>query len=125
LIDSVKALNVGIDIGSEKVCILLYADDVVFLCENEDDLQEMLNTLESWCYSNKINVNLEKSKIVHFRTQSVTRSNFSFIFNGKEVDIVSKYTYLNLLLTEFLSSISVRFKPHLRRCCGRCYRKRP
>jgi hypothetical protein len=73
----------------------------------------------------KINVNLEKSKIVHFRTQSVTRSNFSFIFNGKEVDIVSKYTYLNLLLTEFLSSISVRFKPHLRRCCGRCYRKRP
>jgi glycosyltransferase involved in cell wall biosynthesis len=125
LIDSVKALNVGIDIRSEKVCILLYADDVVFLCENEDDLQEMLNTLESWCYSNKINVNLEKSKIVHFRTQSVTRSNFSFIFNGKEVDIVSKYTYLNLLLTEFLSSISVRFKPHLRRCCGRCYRKRP
>ena len=125
MIDSVKALNVGIDIRSEKVCILLYADDVVFLCENEDDLQEMLNTLESWCYSNKINVNLEKSKIVHFRTQSVTRSNFSFIFNGKEVDIVSKYTYLNLLLTEFLSSISVRFKPHLRRCCGRCYRKRP
>ena len=103
MIDSVKALNVGIDIRSEKVCILLYADDVVFLCENEDDLQEMLNTLESWCYSNKINVNLEKSKIVHFRTQSVTRSNFSFIFNGKEVDIVSKYTYLGLLLTEFLS----------------------
>ena len=76
-------------------------------------------------YSNKINFNSEKSKIVHFRTQSVTRSNFPFIFNGKEVDIVSKYTYLNLLLTEFLSSISVRFKPHLRRCCGRCYRKRP
>jgi hypothetical protein len=96
-------LNVGIDIGSEKVCILLYADDVVFLCENEDDLQEMLNTLESWCYSKKINVNLEKSKIVHIRTQSVTRSNFQFIFNGKEVDIVSKYTYLGLLLTEFLS----------------------
>ena len=51
MIDSVKALNVGIDIRSEKVCILLYADDVVFLCENEDDLQEMLNTLESWCYT--------------------------------------------------------------------------
>ena len=103
LIDAVKALNVGIDIGSEKVCILLYADDVVFLCENEDDLQEMLYALESWCYSNKINVNLEKSKIVHFRTQSGTRSNFPFIFNGKEVDIASKYTYLGLLLIEFLS----------------------
>jgi len=70
LIDAIKALNVGIDIGNEKVCILLYADDVVFLCENEKDLQKMLNTLESWCYSNKINVNLEKSKIVHFRTNT-------------------------------------------------------
>ena len=94
--------NVRIDVGNEKVCILLYADDVVFLCENEDDLQEMLYTLESWCHSNKINVNLEKSKIVHIRTQSVTRSNFQFIFNVKEVDIVSKYTDLGLLLTEFL-----------------------
>ena len=28
--NAVKALNVGIDKGSEKVCILLYADDVVF-----------------------------------------------------------------------------------------------
>lgn len=91
------------NVGIEKVCILLYADDVVLLCEKENDLQELLNTLESWCYSNKINVNLEKSKIVHFRTQSVTRSNFPFIFNGKEVDIVSKYTYLGLLLIEFVS----------------------
>jgi hypothetical protein len=30
LMNAVKALNVGIDKGSEKVCILLYADDVVF-----------------------------------------------------------------------------------------------
>ena len=37
LIDAVKKLNVGIDIGNEKICILLYADDVVFLSENEND----------------------------------------------------------------------------------------
>ena len=63
----------------------------------------MVGPLESWCHSNTVNVNLEKSKIVHIRTQSVTRSNFQFIFNGKEVDIVSKYAYLGLLLTAFLS----------------------
>ena len=65
-----------------------------FLCEKENDLQKMLKTLKSWCYSNKINVIWEKSKIVHFRTQSVTCSNFPFVFNGKEVDIVWKYTHL-------------------------------
>jgi hypothetical protein len=56
-------LNVRIDIGNEKVCILLYADDVVFLCENEDDLQEMLNTLESWCYTIVIKLITENSLV--------------------------------------------------------------
>ena len=103
LIDAVKKLNVGIDIGNEKICILLYADDVVFLSENENDLQKILNTLECWCCNNDINVNLEKSKIVHFRSQSTERTNFSFVFNGLNMEIVSSYTYLGLLLTEFLS----------------------
>ncbi|CAG2196515.1 unnamed protein product [Mytilus edulis] len=46
LIDEVKKLNVGISIGEEKVCIMLYADDVVFLTESESELQIILNTLE-------------------------------------------------------------------------------
>ena len=35
LIDNIKALNIGIDIDNEKLAILLYADDVVLLAENE------------------------------------------------------------------------------------------
>ena len=35
LIDDINALNIGIDIDNEKLAILLYADDVVLLAENE------------------------------------------------------------------------------------------
>ena len=45
LIDDINALNIGIDIDNEKLAILLYADDVVLLAENEKDLQKMLDVL--------------------------------------------------------------------------------
>jgi hypothetical protein len=41
----INALNIGIDINNEKLAILLYADDVVLLAENEKDLQKMLDVL--------------------------------------------------------------------------------
>ena len=52
LIDDINALNIGIDIDNEKLAILLYADDVVFLAENEKDLQKMLDVLNFWCKNN-------------------------------------------------------------------------
>ena len=45
----IKSLGKGIDIDNEKVCILLYADDIVLMADNENDLQTMLSTLNSWC----------------------------------------------------------------------------
>jgi hypothetical protein len=43
LIDDINALNIGID--NEKFAIVLYADDVVLLADNEKDLQKMLDVL--------------------------------------------------------------------------------
>ena len=41
LIDDINVLNIGIDIDNEKLAILLYADDVVLLADNEKVLQKM------------------------------------------------------------------------------------
>ena len=43
----IKALDVGIDIDGEKLAILLYADDIVLLAENENDLQLLLDVLKT------------------------------------------------------------------------------
>ena len=46
---SVQALGKGIKLhDDERVSILLYADDIVLLAENENDLQSMLNLLDTW-----------------------------------------------------------------------------
>jgi hypothetical protein len=49
-----------------------------------------------------LNVNFEKTKIVHFRNPSVPPTNEIFLLSEKQLGVVSKYQYLGLLLTEFL-----------------------
>ena len=102
LIDAIKSLDIGVNIDDEKIGILLYADDIVLMAENENDLQVLLNVLSKWCATNCLNVNLDKSKIVHFRNPSVKLTSNIFTFNDNVVQIVSSYQYLGLLLTEFL-----------------------
>ena len=38
----IKNLGLGIPIGNRKINILLYADDIALLAENECDLQKIL-----------------------------------------------------------------------------------
>ena len=66
LVEAINSLGVGVDIGQEKVSVLLYADDLVLLAETEADLQKLLDTLSNWCTRNHIKVNEDKSNVVHF-----------------------------------------------------------
>ena len=50
LVTMLKGLDVGVNIGDEKVCILLYADDIVLIAESADDLQTLLNHLNIMVY---------------------------------------------------------------------------
>ena len=43
LAETLKRLNIGIKVNGKNICVLLYADDIVLLAENEKDLQTLLN----------------------------------------------------------------------------------
>ena len=73
-----KSLNIGIQIDDDNVCILLYADDIVLLADNEQNLQTLLNSLNDWCSRNDMIINVSKSNIVHFRTESMPISYYVF-----------------------------------------------
>ena len=49
-----------------------------------------------------MSVNIDKSKVVHFRGPSVARTNKVFVLGDNKIEIVPHYTYLGLLFTEFL-----------------------
>ena len=102
LIAKINSLDRGIDIDGEKIGILVYADDVVLIAENEEELQQMMNELNLWCENNKLEVNINKSKVIHFRNPSKQRTNRVFQCGQKPIETISQYLYLGLLLTEHL-----------------------
>jgi hypothetical protein len=102
LVNEIKNIGVGIDIGNSKVSIMLYADDVVLLAESAEDLQCLLDALQQWCDKWKLQINETKSNVVHFRPASVARTQYAFHVKDSAIEIVDRYKYLGVLLTEFL-----------------------
>jgi hypothetical protein len=55
---------VSFQIGEISVNCLLYADDIDLLPESKSGLQNCLNILETYCSNWKLQVNVEKSKVL-------------------------------------------------------------
>ena len=68
------------------------------MAESEEDLQVLLDILSTWCISNKMNINTDKTKIMQFRTPSVVRTDYIFTCRESQIEIVDKYRYLGILL---------------------------
>ncbi len=77
-----KPLNMGIPFDNDKICILLYADDISILAKDPAQLQLLLNFINTWCKNWKMKINKDKKKIVHYRNRSISRPTQSF-FPGK------------------------------------------
>ena len=82
---------------------LLYADDLVLLAENAEDLQVLLRSLQEWCQIWDVTVNPTKSAIIHFRPKSHCKSTQVFSLSGEILTVVSEYKYLGVTLDEFLT----------------------
>ena len=78
-----KSLDLGVMVNNEKVCIMLYADDIVLLAKTETDLQLLLD----WCGRTGMTVNKDKNNVVHFRQNSVRKTNAT-IAQGCQGDIM-------------------------------------
>ena len=102
LAKEMKTLDIGVKtIDNEKVCILLFADDIVILAENEQDLQILMNFVDVWCKKWKMKVNIDKTKVVHFRNKRYPRTQQPFYLGDIEVEKIDKYKYLGIYLDEY------------------------
>ena len=82
--------------------ILLYADDIVLLAENEADLQSLIFIVECWCKKWRLEVNLSKTNIMHIRSNRKQQSKYMFIFDMQPVPYCTSYKYLGANINEFL-----------------------
>ena len=89
----------GIDIGILKLFLLLYADDIVLFGKTSEDLQHGLNILENYCNRWKLTVNTNKTKILVFRKGGQLPIGLKFTYQGSEIQIVNKLSYLGTVFT--------------------------
>jgi hypothetical protein len=52
--------------NQNDILMLLFADDIVILADSASDLRNKLSCLAEYCVQFKLNVNIEKTKIVPF-----------------------------------------------------------
>ena len=99
----IKQLDMGVAISSDfEISILLFPDDIVFIAPNEHNLQSMLDYLSKWCTDNQIEVNIKKTKIVHFRKSNIKRTEFNFHLGDQQINVCKTYKYLGIVLNEHL-----------------------
>ena len=107
LAQTVNNFECGASYGEGDVSILLYADDIVLLSDNEAKLQRMLCCLNDYCLSWGLTINFEKSKIMHFRPRSTKQTVLILRCGNNEMELVKQYKYLGLIFTEFLDLLTM------------------
>ena len=98
-----KKSGIGIGVNGCKVCILLYADDLFLLADNENDLQTLFDLMHAWCFEWRLSIHIAKSNIVHFRGSWKKNSNFNFQYNDTSLEYKDEYKYLGVYLDEHLN----------------------
>ena len=75
--------------------ILLYADDTVICSESPEMLQEALNRMSEYCDLWKLQVNVQKTKIMVFSRGKIRKLPI-FLYKNEKVEIVFDFKYLGL-----------------------------
>ena len=100
---AVKAAGTKQTLADLNVNILLFADDLVLIGHNRQDLQKLLDLVFGYSQKWRFQFNTAKSKVVVFRRGSKLAKNDVFFMGLDELDIVDSIKYLGV---DFQSNLS-------------------
>ncbi len=63
----------------------------------------MLDVGHDWCEKCFMRVNVNKSKVTHFRTKSQAQTDFDFTIGNKSIEKINKYKYLGVIFHSSLN----------------------
>ena len=88
---------------SDPVCLensyfnsLLFADDIVIVSNSKNGLQNSLDKLHDYCVTWKLNVNINKTKVIIFNKTGKLIEN-DFYLGCEQINVVSSYNYLGII----------------------------
>lgn len=83
--------------------ILAYADDLVLLADSPGEMKRILLALYEYCHIKKLEVNIDKTKIVIFKKggrSSKRKNGIVFKYGNSEIEIVKSYNYLGVIFSQ-------------------------
>ena len=80
-----------------KLLVLFYADDCVILAESTVELQNALNEFKMYCSDWKLNVNVEKTKILVFSKGPMLKN--KFYYDDFVIENVKEFKYLGVVFS--------------------------
>jgi len=87
----------SVRIGSARFHVLLFADDLVIVANNPQDLQRKINVAAQFFEDRGLQVNITKTKVVIFAKRRANEMRV-FKWDHREVEIVDHYTYLGVTM---------------------------
>ena len=85
--------NCGLTLDDVSFILMLFADDMVIVANNVQDLQKSLELLHIYCTNWGLQVNTEK-KIEVFRKRGRLYDDESWTYNGVSLEVVNDFNYL-------------------------------
>ena len=82
-----------------KLFAILYADDTILMSDDANKFQNLLNSFANYCNQWRLQINLNKTKIMIFGGNSRS-NNLFFTLNGKPIESVKEFKYLGVLFTQ-------------------------
>ena len=89
--------------SNTKVPGLMFADDIVVFGNNNNDLANKIRKISKWAVDNRMRINCKKSGVLEWSVHNsapVNRSLFSIPTDFGDIDEVTEYRYLGVLITK-------------------------
>ena len=94
LLDSIAQSRLGLQIGSIFAGLVAVADDLLFMADNEEEMQCQLNVQGNYAGEERYNVSETKTKSMLYNK---TCNQYSvFTMNGNDIEVVNSYKHLGL-----------------------------
>ena len=97
IVGKVKESGLGIKISNEVVSVLLFADDMVLVAENEIELGHLMGKVKEYCDKWQLVVNVNKTKVVVVSKDGNEVAKVKY--GQSELECVSKYCYLGMVFS--------------------------
>lgn len=86
------------EVGREEIYTLTYADVVVLIAEEEEEMRCMIERLRRYLDEKGLELNAEKSKVMRFRKEGGREKKVEWRWKEKVIEDVKRYNYLGYTL---------------------------